>query len=1175
MSTFYTLISLVQRFVSNRWAQAFSVAILLTGMLWFYLPLLTFFLPLWHRIAVFVILWIVVFAVAAYAQHRRNRQEGAIGETLTEGGGEERAATATERSRREDQAGADEVRELRRRLSTAIATLRKRGVRRLYDLPWYVMIGPPGSGKTTALRHSGLHFPVDSDGEESFRGVGGTRLCDWWFADEAVLIDTAGRYTTQDSDRAVDRAGWLGFLDSLRKARPRQPVNGVVVMISILDIASASPETRAAHARQVRMRINELTEKLGLRIPVYLVFNKVDRLAGFQVFFDDLDNAGRAQVLGTTFPVDGDVALFASGFSALVERLERRLIDRLQTERAPERRALMSGFPLQVASLAEPINAFLDGAFRGSRIDQAPFLRGVYLTSATQVGAPLDRLAGALARSFGIDQKRAGSPAGARGRAYFLSRLVRDVILGEALLGAYSPGRYRRRRTIWAVTLAGIGALTLLGVVLIWRGHMEARAMVQMQFARFAAYHDAVAPLAGKTVSDDSDLPAVSDALDRARELAEASPSGLAGMLGIASTQAAADAGQGAYDKALDRLLYPRLLWRLEHDMRARFKDPAFLYDATRVYLLLGGMGPHEPRIVESWFAGEWSRRYAGTLNDKLRERLQVHLAALLERPAPSGVILDGELVRRARIAFGHVTPAQRIYGRLRDLPIPDNLHDWTPQSALGNGEVTVFARRSGAALTDGVPAFFTGAGYAAIVRQELPGAARAVANESWVVGHDTAVSVRGSDATDLEREVAELWVADARERWSAVLNDLTIQLGRTPPDVTGSLYLLSSPQSPLRDMVRSILLAQTIPFPSSPERKDAGSGHRATKGQGADPAAAAPGPDDAASLDPVDSVAMEWNESLAPLAALLKSPNGGPPPIEAMTALIGQLDNAVATGGPMQAGGGSPIAGSGVPDPGQRLRAEASRQAEPVATWLREIADAGEASRGQEVHAVASGSFNGAEGPGAACHALVKGHYPFDPAASADAPLDGFVRVFAPGGLLDRYAEQSVVPFVDRSGAVWRVHDTGGVHAPFSSGQLSAFQRVDSIRRAFFPVAGPPFLTLNVSFRGNPDMTLMLGGTTVRVDTPVTLTWPGSDGLSPAVISRVRNGQTTVLARGDGPWGLIRLLRQGILQDGGRSGAADVEFADGEKLSVMSGGGHGASFPFDLLTGFACPEVQ
>ena len=140
-------------------------------------------------------------------------------------------------------------------------------------------------------------------GQGAVAGVGGTRLCDWWFTENAVLIDTAGRYTTQDSNAAVDRAGWDSFLDLLRRTRPRQPLNGVIVAIALSDIADAPPAERAAHAAAIRRRIKELESRLGIRMPVYALFTKADLIAGFTEFFDDLDRERRNQVWGVTFPL--------------------------------------------------------------------------------------------------------------------------------------------------------------------------------------------------------------------------------------------------------------------------------------------------------------------------------------------------------------------------------------------------------------------------------------------------------------------------------------------------------------------------------------------------------------------------------------------------------------------------------------------------------------------------------------------------------------------------------------------------------------------------------------------------------------------------------------------------------------------------------------------------------
>lgn len=1168
MSAFTSLLSLLQRFVSSWWARTISIGVLLTGLLWFYLPLLSIFAASRRRIIAILILWVVVIGIALLARHRQRREERSINATMTESDAPPDATAAGDtRSARHTPARTaaghtEDMRELRKRLVAAIATLRKRGVRRLYDLPWYVLIGPPGSGKTTALRHSGLHFPLDEENEDALHGVGGTRLCDWWFADEAVLLDTAGRYTTQDSDRATDRAGWLGFLDALRKARPRQPINGVIVMISVLDIVGGSPELRSAHARQIRQRINELTDRLGVRIPVYLLFNKIDRLIGFDMFFDDLDATGRAQVWGMTFPLDGGAASFDSEFSLLLRQLDRRLIDRLQDERAPERRAILSGFPLQVASLAAPLSAFIETAFRDSRLDTAPFLRGVYLTSATQMGAPLDRLSGALARSFGIDQKRTGSANAVRGRAYFLSRLMREVVLAEAPLGAHAPGSYRRRRLARATALGAIGGLALCGVVFIWQGHLQARAMVTQQFARFAAYHDAVAPLAGRRISNDDDLPDLAAVLDRAHALVVPAPHGIAASLNLTPDDAARQAGRTLYENALTDLLYPRLIWRLEHEMMTHFTDPAALYDATRVYLLLGGAGPHDPHFVQAWFHTFWAHRYPGALNQPLRAKLDRHLAALVALPAPENTLMDGALVRRARIAFSHVTAAQRVYSRLRDQPLPSGVAEWSPASALGpvSGSVadTVFSRRSGAPLTEGVPGFYTGAGYARIMRTDLPRAARAVADESWVLGHETSLSVQGRDAYGLEQEVLALWARDAKAHWAAVLGDLKLNLDGTPGTVAGTLYLLSSSQSPLRDMIRSIVTAETIPMPDdkSDRKIDQKDGLPAVT----------------VDNDPLEAIARQWNDGLVRIGGLLQAKSGSPPPIESIIALIGQLDTRLTSGTPLmsteQRGAG------GVPAPGQRLRAEASRQAEPVATWLREIADTGDRSRGAEVSAASSSAFNGQDGPGAACRALVTEHFPFAPTATQDAPLDGFVRLFGPGGLFDQYMQHAVFPFVDQSTSPWHLHDADGVHAPFTPAQLAAFERADAIKRAFFPAGGAPFVSLNVLFHPGSDMTMTLGTITVRPDQPTQLTWPGSDGLSPAQILRDRDGKKTTLEEANGPWALARLLKRGFSDD---SIKGRTLYADGETLTVSgtSPAAHGSNdSPFSLLAQFTCPNV-
>jgi type VI secretion system protein ImpL len=218
-------------------------------------------------------------------------------------------AAVVKQSKAEERPSADAL-QLRERFEEATAMLKqkRRSGHTLYELPWYVIIGAPGSGKTTALVNSGLNFPLEQrSGRGALRGVGGTRNCDWWFTDEAVFLDTAGRFTTQDSDAGADAAGWLEFLALLRKYRTRRPINGILLTVSAQDLMTQHADARESYVAAARRRLNELNRELRIQLPVYVMVTKCDLVAGFTEYFDDLTQEGRAQVWGITFPYEQTV----------------------------------------------------------------------------------------------------------------------------------------------------------------------------------------------------------------------------------------------------------------------------------------------------------------------------------------------------------------------------------------------------------------------------------------------------------------------------------------------------------------------------------------------------------------------------------------------------------------------------------------------------------------------------------------------------------------------------------------------------------------------------------------------------------------------------------------------------------------------------------------------------
>jgi len=312
--------------------------------------------------------------------------------------------------------------------------------RTIEETPWYVMIGAPGSGKTTALLNSGLRFPLyTAESSVSVPGVGGTRNCDWWFSDEAVMLDTAGRYTMQESDRKADAAAWRGFLALVKQFRAQRPLNGALVTVSVLDLMLWSKIERARFAAHVRMRLSEMYAALNQRFPIYVLVTKMDLLAGFVEFFGDYDQTARTQVWGTTFDHDIDPALiapsYAKDFAALEDRLGAEMLARLHEEPDLQRRAAIYRFPQQFHPVGPLLGEFVALAF-GTHLNQRPLqLRGVYFTSGTQEGNPIDRVLATMARAFRLERNAAALMRGT-GKSYFITRLLRDVIFPEQGLAA-------------------------------------------------------------------------------------------------------------------------------------------------------------------------------------------------------------------------------------------------------------------------------------------------------------------------------------------------------------------------------------------------------------------------------------------------------------------------------------------------------------------------------------------------------------------------------------------------------------------------------------------------------------------------------------------------------------------------------------------------------------------
>ncbi|MDR6356349.1 type VI protein secretion system component VasK [Pseudomonas psychrotolerans] len=242
------------------WTWTLVIALGLGGLIWTVGPLLAFaghspWASVTHRLATLCglfLAWGLIMVLLQGWQNRRRRQRLA-----TEEGQHDQL-----RAERID----DEAHELQSRARDARRTLlgaglyRGRSQRWRRELPHYLLLGPEGAGKTSLLDFSGLEFPLNVERSRLTRNVSGTRYCDWYFAEQGVLLDTAGRYLTQ-GDTTVDGSAWLTLLQLLRRQRRTRPLNGILVTVPAERLASGNevelettgaPGPRPATGRQPR-----------------------------------------------------------------------------------------------------------------------------------------------------------------------------------------------------------------------------------------------------------------------------------------------------------------------------------------------------------------------------------------------------------------------------------------------------------------------------------------------------------------------------------------------------------------------------------------------------------------------------------------------------------------------------------------------------------------------------------------------------------------------------------------------------------------------------------------------------------------------------------------------------------------------------------------------------------
>ncbi|SDA93770.1 type VI secretion system membrane subunit TssM [Mesorhizobium qingshengii] len=1100
----------------------------------------------------------------------------------------------------------DDSRVLEARMNEAVAALKRSSGKRnfLYEIPWYIVIGPPGAGKTTALVNSGLNFPLAGSGDaQPVAGVGGTRSCDWWFTDEAVLIDTAGRYTTQDSNAESDKKSWLAFLSLLKRYRIRQPINGVILAISLADLISLDDQQLDAHVVEIRSRLREIHETLKIRFPVYLLFTKADLVSGFMDYFGDFDEPRRRKVWGATFQTtDRNKNMAAEApaeFDALARRLAEEMPDRLQEEADPVARISVFGFPAQFGALKGRITNFIASLFDPTRSQVNVSLRGLYFSSGTQEGTPIDQVLGAIGRSFGSNSR---AHLSGTGKSFFLHDLLTGVIFAESGWVSYDKSAARRAAIARFGGLCAIALIAAAALGTLALSFTANRSLIASTTQAMSQYRETADALLKSTEVTDVDLENVIGPLDQLRDLPtgfETSdmPTPIEETFGLSQRERLLSASKTAYRQALERMFRSRLLIQAERTIQARMADPVALYEPLKIYLMLGGKAPKvDDALIVSWMKQDWEQnRYPGENNREGREQLEKHLRAMLALDDAYDPVfeLNQPLVEAAQRSLGRMSLADRASALIKSAVYAAALDDFSVSLKGGPEAQLLFERVDGGDLSGlRVPGIYTYAGFNHFYLGQLSRIAQTLVDDQWVLGGGGEQGGIDQALLKLGPELLDRYGKEFATAWNSVLDQLKFKAMLTDKPHYIALSASASPTSPIEQLFTAIANETALTRdPASGTGAEAGAGQSQSRdaadvarglarigiqiATGKSQSRAGTGSASSQNQNPGANIEAQFRS----FQALVSGP-AGHRPIDALTQNFRDIYQSLqlATDVPSQ----TERVNANLQLQIATLRANVSRLPKQLARMVNATADEFEGNVAETSVANLNQMLD--QAVTAPCEAAVNGRYPFAGNGTEDIAMADFGKLFAPGGLMDRFFAQNLASLIDMTGQDWSWKQDARFGRDLSKSTLKDFQLAAEIRNAFFP-SGGSVPSVNVTFtpfslHGDADAAVLdVDGQTVQSNqagnAPSTVTWPSgtSSGSASLSLTPEMPGRESTL-KFEGPWALKRLLDKATITGGDSTVTARFLIGGRDVTYTIQTGSGPSPFFLPALSDFSCPKA-
>jgi type VI secretion system protein ImpL len=295
-----------------------------------------------------------------------------------------------------------------------------------YKLPWYMVIGAQGAGKTTFLDGANLELPIGSPVDEI---TGPAAPLSWKFFDQAIVADVSGKFILDPKTNSSDEESWSYLLNLFKYYRAKRPLDGIILTIPADEVTGETQFTKEQIIQRGRVlyaKLWKMQNLLGMRIPIYVVVTKSDKIAGFSSFVQQLPEEKRQEIFGWSSPYEIYSAFSSEWLETLFKSLRRNL-NRLRAavftrEIAGDARMGNAVLPIEIKNMQETLGLYLNEIFKESSYHDSFFLRGVYFTGYGDNTAALN---------FFLESKTQGNKNPELGQQVFIRDLLLKKIFQE------------------------------------------------------------------------------------------------------------------------------------------------------------------------------------------------------------------------------------------------------------------------------------------------------------------------------------------------------------------------------------------------------------------------------------------------------------------------------------------------------------------------------------------------------------------------------------------------------------------------------------------------------------------------------------------------------------------------------------------------------------------------